>query len=790
MHNNYYYLYYFFDNPIIRWLRVLIFFGIGILVYFNLSDVAFIMRLLPIYFFLILQEFFIHFKLENSPPQRTIHDAVKHIIEAVDYKTRAHLERFAKVEDVMGNLLHTSEIKYFNRLLGHSYKRNEMTIDEEQVLLKAGQLVKSVGGNNIHGIDIYAAYLLLEDEIDKSLFQSEIFEKDIVIVLSWVRRQYSIDMPKHHGLHFTGAGVFDFFVYGWSAELAQYAQDFTREVLSSTQTLTIGRSREYDLLVTALSKSSSSNAMLVGDAGVGKTALVKELVVDSNSGSLPKSVSNKLVFKLYPERLLAGIDNQGDLEARIVNLFSELFHAGNIIVYIPNIENMFGGGGLNIDFSGSLVEYLKSNKIKIIGSTTKEAYKTFIYPKTEIKELFDEIEIDEPDEETVLFMLLEKSKEIESVNNVTIMYSAISEARKLSNSYVNDGTGLPGRAVRLIEDTVSYCLTHGIKHIDSQSVRDFIQTKTQIVLSEPTDAEAKELLNLEQTIHKRVIAQNEAVQAIADAMRRVRSGIKDENKPIASFLFLGPTGVGKTEAAKALATSYFGEENNMIRLDMSEYQNSNSVERFLGSSGNQDTLADKVVANPFSEILLDEFEKADPSILNLFLQILDEGRLTDNLGRTVSFNNTIIIATSNAGSEFIREMFKSGALENMKDKLLEKLLQSGTFKPELLNRFDDVIVFHPLTQEEASQVAKIFLEEIVEKTKEKQILLTFDSAVCDYIAKNAYSVEFGARNISRFIEQSVENQLSKLILSHDLISGEKGHITIENDNLTIKPQAN
>lgn len=756
------------------------------LVYFNISDAAYVMRILPVYFILLLQEFFIHFKLENSPPQRTVHDAVRHIIETVDYKTRAHLERLPNVEDVMGDLLHTSEVKYLNRLLGHSYKRGDVALDEEKVLLKAAQLTKTVGGKNIHGVDIYSAYLLLEDEIDKSLFQSEISENDIIVVLSWVRRQYFIDMPKHHGLHFTGSGVFDFFVYGWSAELVQYAQDFTREVLSSKQILTIGRMREYDLLVTALSKSSSSNAMLIGDSGVGKTALVRELVVDSNSGILPKSVSNKLIFKLYPERILAGIDNEGDLEARIVSLFSELFHAGNIIVYIPNIENIFGGGGLNVDFSGALVEYLKSNKIKIIGSTTKEAYKTYIYPKTEIKELFDEIEIDEPDSETVLFMLLEKTKEIERINGVVITYSAIREARKLSSSYVNDGTGLPGRAVRLLEDVVSYCLTHGIKQIDKQSVIDFIETKTQIVLSEPTEEEANELMHLEEEIHKRVIAQDEAVKAISDAMRRVRSGIKDENKPIASFLFLGPTGVGKTEAAKALAKSYFGEENKMIRLDMSEYQSADSVDRLLGSSGNQETLADKVSANPFSEILLDEFEKADPSILNLFLQILDEGRLTDNLGRTVSFNNTIIIATSNAGSEFIREMFKGGVSANIKDKLIEKLLQSGNFKPELLNRFDDVIVFHPLTQQEASQISKIFLEEIIVRAKEKQIILSYDQDVCEYIAKNAYSVEFGARNIRRFIEQSVENQLSKLILSHDLISGEQARIVIENDNLVIK----
>ncbi len=786
MRNNFYFLFYFFDNPIIRWLRVAVFLVIGILVYLNIQNSDFVIRLLPVYFLLILQEFFIHFKLENTNPQKNTKDGISHPIEIVDYKTRSKLERQNIIEKVIEKLLSESEVKYFNRLLRFSYKKTNIVISEEQLLRKSLELVNSVKGKCIHGIDLYVSYLMLIDESQKILLENDVTKEDLITVLSWVRKQYFLDARKPHGFYFTGSGVFDFFVYGWSAELSHYAYNFTKEVLSKANPLPIGRSREYDLLVTALSKNSSSNAILIGNAGVGKSALVSELVLDSNNGNLPKTLSNKLVFKLYPERILSGINNEGDLEERIVNLFSELTHAGNIIVYIPNIENIFGGGGLNVDFSGVLVDYLRSSKIKIIGSTTREAYKTYIFEKAELKTLFDSIEVEEPDSGTVHFMLLEKAKELESISGIKISYPALKESAALSVSYINDGTGLPGSAVKLLEDTIAYCMTHGIKSLDKKNIRDFVEEKTEIVLSVPSEEESQELLNLESEMHKRVIAQNEAVKAVSDAMRRVRSGMKDGSKPIASFLFLGPTGVGKTETAKALANSFFGQDSKMIRLDMSEYQGEDAIERFLGSSGNQDTLADKIVSNPYCEILLDEFEKANPKILDLFLQILDEGRLTDNLNRTVSFNNSIIIATSNAGSEYIRETYKNGVSQNVKERLVEKLLSEGAFKPELLNRFDDVIVFQPLSQADVSKVAKIFLDEVILRASDKQIEIVYDETVCDYIPKNAYSVEFGARNIKRFIEQSVENQLSKLILSHDLTAGKKATITIENDSLVIK----
>ncbi len=786
MKNNYYFLYFFFDNQLIRWIRVGVFLAIGIFVYLNLHDSRIITRLLPFYFILILQECFIHFKLELGKPKKKVSDDVSHPIESVDFKLRAMLERHPTVEKAMKEIKNNREVQYFNRLLAITYPKHEFAASEEDLLKKAYEISQRAGGVYVHPIDLYAAYLLMLDDSTKFLFNQELDEKDIITVLSWTRKQFLIDVSRKRHISFTGSGVFDFFVFGWSAQLQKYAVNYTDEVLDSESAVPIGRDKEYDLLITALSKSSASNALIVGPAGVGKSTLVSQFVVDSNQGNLPGGLSNKIVFKLQADHLFAGVTNEGDLQERFVELFSELSHAGNIVVYIPNIENIFGGGGSNIDISAALSEYLKSSRIKIIGSTTPEALQRYIYSKQEIKELFDNIEIQEPDEDTALIMVLEKAKQLSHENNIVISYGGIKEACKLSGSYVNDGSAMPGRAVRLLEDAIANASTHGIKVVTQKEIISFIEEKTHIAIAQPDAQESQQLLDLETEMHKRIISQDSAVHAVAEAMRRVRSGLKEENKPIASFLFLGPTGVGKTETAKALAASYFGDEKSMIRLDMSEYQNSDSQDRLLGKEGEYtDTITDKILKTPFSLVLLDEFEKAAPQILDLFLQVLDEGRLTDNRGRTVSFNNAIIIATSNAGSELIREMSVTDSFESKKEMLVSKILEMKIFKPELINRFDEVVVFKQLSEDEVVSISKLFLEEVVDRAKEKQLLLTYDESVPAFIAKRAYSAEFGARNIRRFIEQSVESQLSKLILSQALHHGESAKIKIDNDSLVI-----
>lgn len=784
--NSNYFLYYFFDNPLIRWARVIVFLIVGVVVYINIDNPSFVLGLLPLYFVLILQEFFIHFKLENAQPPKSIHDEMRHRIDAFDYRMRALLERSGRTTRAIKHVLGDHEVKYLLRLLDIKDFDVKEKVDEEDLIRKAFLLVTQVNGKYVHPVDVVAAYLILQDKSSRNLFDKGILEQDVVNSLSWVRRKHKIDFKKHNGLIFSGSGVFDFFIYGWSAELSRYASNLTQEVLASRHPEPIGYNREYELLVTALSKNSSSNALLVGEPGIGKSNLVAKLIEDSNMGVLPRRVSNKIVFRFYPERLLAGIENQGDLETRLVNLLGELMHSGNSIVLIPNIENIFGGGGLEMDLSGVIVEYLKSNKIKVIGTTTNSAYKEFIYTKQEARELFDVVEFEEADQDTIIFMLLENAYLLESQNRVEITYKAVLSALDLSDTYLSDGTALPGRAVKLLEDCISNATINGEKKITQQTIEKFIEEKAKIVLSQPSEEESQKLLNLEAEMHKTVVSQDDAVKAIADAMRRVRSGMVDHDRPIASFLFLGPTGVGKTETAKALAKNYFGDEKRMIRFDMTEYQGEDALDRFL-SGGSEKTLVDMVLNNPFSEILLDEFEKASPSIHDVFLQILDEGRLTDKNNRTASFKNTIIIATSNAGSEYIREVYKNGLPStDFRQNLVEKLLQAGIFKPELVNRFDEIIAFKPLDQEETAKVARLFLEDVVKEAESRQINLTFDDEVCSFIAANSYSVEFGARNIKRFIQQTVENKLSQLILSKEANTGSSLVIKIKDNSLVIE----
>lgn len=782
---NYFNYYRFFNSTGVRWMRVSVFFVFAIVVFLLRGNSSIVFFMIPLYFLLLLQEAFIYFKLNKKAPLHTVNDA-HNVNESMTYSAR-----FAygspNIHGMVKTIEHNKEVVFLRNNLEVSFDLSQIPLDKVLLLQKASDLVKVVRGKYIHEIDIYCAALLMANETHHILSNALLKEKDILTLLAWVRKVYEIDMIKKFKMNLYGGGVFDSLVYGWSAELQKYALNYTRYITSAHTPKALGREKEYDLLITALSKNSSSNVLLIGDVGVGKETLVNEFANDSALSLLPASLSKKTVFQLYVDKLLAGVATQGDLELRLSSLFEELLFAGNVVIYIPNIEVMFGGGGMNFDISGILSEYLVSNRIKIIGSTTPSAYQNHIFPKHSLHELFGVIELKEPDEETALYMLLEEVAVLETQNGVRISYEAARQAIALSSSYMNDGMVLPGRAVRLLDDVIANNKTHGLRIITAQNIVDLVEQKTKIVLDKPTETEKDALLHLEEGLHKRVVMQDEAINAIANAMRRARSGLSHGEKPIASFLFLGPTGVGKTETAKSLAHAYFGDEKSMIRLDMSEYQNHDAIDRILGGrNGYVENLAETIVSNPYTLILLDEFEKASPQILDLFLQILDEGRLTDITGRTVSFKNTIIIATSNAGSEFIREKVKEGVDDQtLKLSIKEEVMKTHEFRPELLNRFDDIIVFKPLTQEDAAQIAEIFLLKLSKKLSDQNISFEFDRAVSEYVAHASFSPEFGARNIARFIEQAIGNEVSKLILTNSVQAGGTVHVSVQNNSLVV-----
>ncbi len=755
-----------------RVLRVLILLGLASLIILNYEEFLLFRLFLIIYTLFLINEIFIYFKLNKSFPRFLVIDNKANFEGSTLFKTKKIMSGrnlFSNLHDLFKEI----DVAFLIERIGGTMQSYEQ-VDLKILYEKSLEVARRSGGKYITSADVAVAYLLITEEKTKYLFQQEITENDLYEILMWARGRYGLDRAKSSTLHFTGYGVFDFFIYGWDTLIKEYSYDISLSVINKHETPIVGREKEFHAMVSILSKNTANNVILLGEPGVGRSALVRKFALEAYRDSHFVLAHTK-VYELLADRLLSGVQNTGDLESRLSLLLAELEHSGNIILFIQNIENIFGGGGFNFDMSGILFQYLKSGRVQIIGTTTQSFYKTVLEKKPSISNLFEKIRIEEPDRANIFQMIASHVDIIEHEYQLSVSYKAIHESVELSSTYMPD-LYLPGKAINLLSDVAAQARMNGQKNVSKDDVTRVIQEKTNIILEKPTEEEKKTLLSLEADLHKRVIGQNEAVDAVAKAIRRLRSGFSQHNRPISVFLFLGPTGVGKTETAKALAALYFGDENSMIRLDMSEYQTQNEVERLLGGIPGGEELANSlpeaVRQHPFSLLLLDEFEKAHPRILDIFLQIFEDGRLTDNQGKTVSFKNTIIIATSNAGSELIRQMVKMGLNgDNMKNDLVEALLSNGQFKPELLNRFDDVIVFKPLTVEEASQIAGLLLSHSLKTLEDDQIYLTFDASVIEKIVRESYDQEAGARNMRRYIGSTIEDFISKLILENKLARG-------------------
>ena len=530
-------------------------------------------------------------------------------------------------------------------------------------------------------------------------------------------------------------------------------------------------------------KIENNNVLLVGDAGSGKGNLVKALAYHSLEGNLGGYLNNRKIFELMVGPLIAGAPNRSELEIRLQNVIAEVSHAREVVLYVPEFQEILGGSAYNLDISGALLPYLRDGVIPIIASMTTGNYKTFM-DRNPLKQVFSTVPLKEPSKNTAIQMVLGESSHIEKKYKVILSYLAVGSAVELSSRFFHDKV-LPGSAISLLETVANaISISKDMPYYDQtrkkivlkEHVIRKVEETTHVALGAPTKQEIDLLLHLEQKLHERVIDQDEAITAIADAMRRVRSGVEVGQKPI-SFLFLGPTGVGKTETAKALADLYYGGEKNMIRLDMSEYTDEAGLRRLLGAPPGQGDqrgdLTEKIRDNPSSLVLLDEFEKAHPQIHNLFLQVLDDGRLTDNKGETVSFKNAIIIATSNAASDFIRASVEKGVKvdKTFQHQLLEQVQAQNIFKPELLNRFDEVITFKPLLGEQVPQVVKLLLDKLIHSMAEQDITLIFDAAVIEKIGREGMDSQFGARPLRRYIQDTVEDIIAQKKLTKELDRG-------------------
>ncbi|MGA2911062.1 MAG: ATP-dependent Clp protease ATP-binding subunit [Candidatus Levyibacteriota bacterium] len=776
--------YFYYTSSIIILARLLLFilFAVG-------SAFLIINKFTPNIFLLLLGlmlvfEIFFKYKIAKTNPKVEVLQNTGDPLDSFSLELLGILETQKTVSQIIKQLINLPQMQFI--ILKADLKPEGIILvdgDKQTLIQSTFNLAKEAKGKYVTAMDYFIAYLLLIEPSAKILFNHKLKEEDLKNILAWARHVHTEEeSPKQTIVNFAGEGIAEEWVYGWTLETKKYMLDLSHEFLSG-RIEPMRRVNEFQQLTEALFKGDS--VILVGDAGSGKEATVKELAIESFMGRLKNNLYHQKIYQLMVDAFMAGAQNQGEIEARINALITEIAHSGDTIIYIPEFQNTLGSSTFHLDISGALIPYLQKKEIRIIATVTPGAYKTFLEPMKTLLDNFTVINFSEPSKEEVLQMLFQKAAVIEEKDNAVITYKAVLAACNFADRYSKEKV-LPGSAVTLLEDTANADKVSGKRIVEEQDILSQIEKKIRVPVGEPKPIEKTLLLNLENEIHKRVVDQEEAVFAISEAIRRLRTGLNVAEKPI-SFLFLGPTGVGKTETAKALAAVYFGQGARMIRLDMSEFVGEEGIKKLLGSApgeGSEKGELEMVYDNPNSLVLLDEFEKADQQILNLFLQVLDDGRLTDDKGKTVSFANCIIIATSNAASEFIREEVGKGVQVNkqFQQNLINYLETKGIFKPELLNRFDDIITFKPLGQTEITQIVKLMLIGVAKELAAKDITVYFDEKIIVKIVNEGFDKDFGARPLRRFIQDKIEDLIAQAILKDEIKRGDKIQVSVDSTN--------
>jgi len=565
--------------------------------------------------------------------------------------------------------------------------------------------------------------------------------------------------------------------------LDRYGVDFTDLARERQVGFLVGREAEYERLVETLARPVNPNALLVGEAGIGKEALVAHLAFRLVKDEVPPELFDKRLVGLELSNLVAG-STPADLQTRIQKIAEEIMLAGNIVLYIPDIHNLVNTSGTAyLSAADAFMPIVLNNAFPIVGSTYPREYKTFIEPRSDFAGAFEVIRVSEVSEEDAEKILVYESMILERQSGIFISFGAVKRSVKLAKKFMRNKF-LPASGEELLKSALIEAERRGEKYLGPDIVVSTAETKVNVPIHEAGKAEARRLLNLESVIHERLVDQDEAVKAVSDALREYRSGLSRKGGPIASFLFVGPTGVGKTELAKILAKVQFGSENLMARFDMTEYQDKQSFYRFIGSPDGKTrgALTEAILEKPYSLILLDEFEKAYPDILNLFLQVFDDGRLTDNLGQTVSFENTIIIATSNAHSDIIMEALRQGQpVAQVADYLKRRL--TDVFRPELLNRFSKVVVFRNLAPDDLEKISALNLKDVADAVREQGITISFDDSVVRQFAKWGYDPVFGARPLRGMVSDKLRALLAEKILRGELVRGAKLRCQVNNEKI-------
>ncbi len=580
--------------------------------------------------------------------------------------------------------------------------------------------------------------------------------------------------------------------------LDQYSRDLTLLAASGSFDPVIGRDEEIRRSVQILSRRSKNNPVLIGEPGVGKTAVAEGIAAYIAGSDAPDSMAGKRLVALDLPALLAGTKYRGDFEERVKAVLKDVKKAGDVILFIDEMHTMIGAGSAEgaIDAANILKPALGRGEVQIIGATTPEEYRRHIEKDAALERRFQPVKIAEPSRSDSLKMLGAVRQSLEKHHGVKISDAALTAAVDLSARYINDRF-LPDKAIDLADEAAAHIRVSGGGLVTAEDIAGIVSMWTGIPVANLSADETKRLCNMESILHRRVIGQNEAVTAVSRAIRRGRVGLSDPNRPIGSFLFLGPTGVGKTELCRALAEAVFGESDAMIRLDMSEYMEKHAVSKLIGSPpgyvGYEDggQLTERVRRKPWSVVLFDEIEKAHEDVWGILLQIMDDGRLTDSAGRVVSFRNTIIVMTSNVGAKSISDgrprmgFTPDGGDEAqlMRARINEELRR--TFKPEFLNRIDETIVFRRLSRAEIRSIAERMLLTVAERFKALGMTLSVPDQVVDFLAERGYDEKYGARPLRRAIRSMIEDKAAELMLTDSLGRGDTVQARIDGNELIL-----
>ncbi|OQB24699.1 MAG: Negative regulator of genetic competence ClpC/MecB [Firmicutes bacterium ADurb.Bin182] len=755
-------------------------------------------------------------------------------------------------------------------------------ITEKDVLLKAEALV---GRGDYHFTDSFGYTPRTKKIIELSLYEAKTLKNNYIgtehLLLALIREQEGVaariliesgidlqQMRKSIVEMLSGESSAAEGARGGAQQdtpvLDQYSTDLTKMAKAGDLDPVIGRTKEIERIVQILSRRTKNNPVLIGDPGVGKSAIIEGLAQKIAAGEIPDLLKGKRVVALDLGGMLAGTKYRGEFEERVKTAMNELSQNKNTILFIDELHTIVGAGAAegSVDASNILKPALARGEIQVVGATTLDEYRKHIEKDAAFERRFQPVMVGEPTKEEAKQILFGLRDRYEAHHKARITDEAINAAVELSDRYISDRF-LPDKAIDLMDEAASrvklqaYVSPPDMKEIEARiealrkekeeavtnqnfekaaTVRDeelklkaemerlrtaweqertdkesivteediaqIVNLWTGIPVKQLTEDESEKLLKLEETLHKRVIGQDEAVHAVARAIRRARAGLKDPRRPIGSYIFLGPTGVGKTELSKALAEAMFSDEDAMIRLDMSEYMESHSVSKLTGSppgyvgydEGGQ--LTERVRRKPYSVLLFDEIEKAHPDVFNILLQVLEDGRLTDSKGRTVDFRNTIIIMTSNVGAMRIMKNkvmgfgAQSGELtyERMKESMLDELKK--TFRPEFLNRLDEIIIFHPLEPEHTHKIVTLMLGSVIQRLKERGIELVVNDEAAKHLSKEGFDPQYGARPLRRAIQQQVEDSLSEELLAGRVKIGDKVQIIIEDGVLQFKKLQN